>query len=693
MNNLKLLDFSKGIRDKEVMYNFEFLYDLISRERLVTAGYGFLEGLKINYLYPDNMKMRFKFHMEEGKYVNKKGEETYHPARDFHMEYFNTVLVEEDVKEIDKGNIVIKDYPYVKNSWQLIENDKDQMNDNNILLVSGKKKIPIKNINGRTIMIDSRESSKDMKIYYYTAQERYDILTFDLDNNIRYHKGIESNSSTFYETYEDELILAIIRYIPHRYPDIKEAIIEIIQMEDISKRKIWIDVKNDKLYICGKEFDGTQFISMVEPKDPHDNQLWYDFATNQLKIWREVRGVKKWVVISDHSFMDVRRTKMWTPEELPEDMRTFVFDFDKEVDMIYPADTNSLEIIIDNAPLMKDQYTELTLQNMNEMPAYIRKHIPEKILNMKDVSKMPDYHNQGFGFVLSKPLVQTAHVEAIVNHTKKSSIPETRFERSSVFIDEQRLPVTTDSNIFKTKTKFLKDANQLEVFLNGIKLENKIHYNEIEIIDSDGIIKNYCDTFELFGVDLKASDRLVYKVTGNIMSYDDLSMYMEDVFDFYQNFDNENEEMKKEISEIKSIMRENYSDLNRDIITLKKENKELNEKLKDYLQIKTFINSLDGRLVRMESIDDKISSSMIEGMKATGIYTHTISTEFENLVLTLTSILANEDEEKRIDLILGKDYIMDKNEIIFMNSAIIDNSIEIYVSGIAYQFKGVEVDD
>lgn len=692
-NNLKILDFSKGIRDEEVMFNFKLLYDLISRERLSSAGYGLIEGLHIDYLYPDEERQRFKLHMKDGTFINKKGEEVYKNSQDLFLEYFNTVMITEDLVPDEDGTVRLKEYPYVKNSWELVENNKEA-NMNNIQIFYSNKEsqvlIPPKNIEGKTLTVDSRIKDK-LKIIYYMAKPRYDVLTFDIRDVITYHKGIESESSSFFDTYKKELVLAIVKCIPHKYPETKEAVLEITQMRDISMRKIWIDQETGVLYICGIPFDGTQFISIEEPKDPFLYQFWYDSNTNQLKVWRDIRGVEQWVVISDNSYMDSTKNKLWSIENLPQDRQTFLFDPIKERELIYAEGTNSLEILIDNAILMSDQYYELTKKDIKENISIFKDIIPKEQLDeyLKLEEQDQQYFNQGVGFLLKEPLVQDAYVEVRVKHTTRTSIPPKRFERSGVFIDEKRLPTDTIDNIFITDTNFLKDSNQLSVYLNGNKLTNKIDYKEIEIIESSNSSKNYCKSFMLLK-DIKRDDILAYRIIGNIMSYDDLNLYMEEVLEHYENAKDDNESIKNSILRLESLIKEERSIRNEEVKKLQEEINKLQKENKTLLKKNEFISSLDNKIVDLEIIDQRLNANQVESMQAVNNYTYELETNKENIYIDIYSKLDTTKQNEIIPLIKDIDFSITNNVILFLNTSLVDNAIGIYINGIAYNMKGVD---
>ena len=134
-----------------------------------------------------------------------------------------------------------------------------------------------------------------------------------------------------------------------------------------------------------------KFIYFEEPENPEKNDLWYDSETNTIYIWKETDGDFGWVAINDFSTLALRDKKIWTIEDFPEDAQTFMFN-DDETNLFYVPDTSALEIIIDNVPLMSDQFDEIIIKSDK------------------------DYLSNGRGFRLKDPLDRPTYVECIVHH-------------------------------------------------------------------------------------------------------------------------------------------------------------------------------------------------------------------------------------------------------------------------------------
>lgn len=663
-NQLKLIDFSKGIIDDEVMYNFNLLLDLLARERLNVAGWGYIKGLKVTYIGPDEKRNHFKLHMEEGTLINKKGHEVKLEATDLYIEYFNTVRESEVLDIGEDGVIELKYFPYVKNGYALLEYDKSTINSDNIEIHHTTDNIKIKDISGKFVTVDSRHSGK-VRINYYRAEPKFDIITYAPGGQVRIHKGMESTSQSFYDTYKDEIVIAIVESIPHEYPKKKDAILKITQMWEISQRKIWIDRINDVLYICGEPFDGTQIIHMVEPKDPKENQLWYDHSENVIKIWRTIRGKSKWLTIGDKTFMRKTHNKIWEPGNLPQDMQTFMFDPVEDSELIYAAGTNALEIIIDNSVLMSDEYVEIISEEND-----------------------PNYYNQGIGFKLNNPLVQPAYVEVKVRHEKRKTPRETRFERSGVFVDEKRLVIPYEKTTFKTDTMFLKDANQLEVFLNGKKLFNEKDYQEIELQKSlDNEEKNYCNTFTLLRP-VSVNDHLVYRVTANLISYNDLSVYMEEVLEHYEKAKNNEDTLKKELLEIEKELDEFKAKQELRHSSLIESIRELNKAISLRLPKEEFENILEKKILNVTKINKKIEQRQIKVLQQNN-YIYNLKELKEVNSLNILCNIIDVERDRQVILKENEDYIIDGKNIRFLNTSYIDNSKNILITGTTFEYKGV----
>ena len=252
-------------------------------------------------------------------------------------------------------------------------------------------------------------------------------------------------------------------------------------------------------------------------------------------------GFEEWVAISDASYVMCEERFIWTPEMLQNekmdkehDLQTFFFNAEHQKNMLYVPGKNSLKIMIDQIPLHVDQYDEITMYDAITGPnAELIKH---KLLSYYEFADNfhPDkineeYENIGIGFRLHAPLEKNAYVEANISQRVNANPMTKRFQRTATFIDEGSFiyqeyiniagTITKQTPIFETKVPFRYQENQLDVYLNGLLLERGVQYKEVaSVSDLKG---KSISKFELLSEsNLKDNNRVSYKVTTNVYSYD-----------------------------------------------------------------------------------------------------------------------------------------------------------------------------
>lgn len=255
-------------------------------------------------------------------------------------------------------------------------------------------------------------------------------------------------------------------------------------------------------------------------------------------------GFEEWVSINDSSYISCEERHIWTPEMLSNeildknhDLKHFFFDAKLQKNLIYTPGTNSLKVMIDQIPLHSDQYDEITMYDA--ITGIDSLEIKNKLLNYYGYydTFSPDqinkeYENIGIGFKLHASLEKTAYVEVNVTQRTNSNPITKRFQRSATFIDEgsfkyQNISLEEDPTqekqfVFTTKVPFRYQENQIDVFLNGLLLERGIQYKEDAKEDDLKGCNLY--SFKLLPAsNVKANDKISYKVTTSVYSYDHVS--------------------------------------------------------------------------------------------------------------------------------------------------------------------------
>lgn len=278
-------------------------------------------------------------------------------------------------------------------------------------------------------------------------------------------------------------------------------------------------------------------------------------------------GFMEWVTINDTSYIDMEERFLWTPEimeneeiDCEHDKQHFLFHATKNKALLYTPNTNALEILINQIPLHNDQFKEITMVDAiaSEDAEMIKSKLikyygyPEEF-DMEDIHE--EYENIGIGFKLNAPLDENSYVEVRVKHRVNSNPISKRFQRSATFVaegtetyrkfieDEYGNNIFNEP-IFKTSGIYRYDENQLEVFLNGRRLEKNIEWTEVKQ-KTRSLKAVPCDSFEILPLaNIKNGDRVSYRLTTNVYSYDHVEAIL-------NNFNIEIEDCKQIINETK----------------------------------------------------------------------------------------------------------------------------------------------
>ena len=313
------------------------------------------------------------------------------------------------------------------------------------------------------------------------------------------------------------------------------------------RRQISIYVNNIKL----NQDDFEEGSDLIESQKQED-KIWssefriikklkrYDVVTYRIDRYD---GYAEWVAINDSSYVSAQERFIWTPEYLDylqdncdHDYQYFFFDAIKHRNMLYVPNRNCLEIMIDQVPLHSDQFDEITMYDAiaSENATKIRSKLI-KYYNYNDNMDVnhihEEYENIGVGFKLDAAMKKRSYVEAIVTQRVNANPLTKRFQRSATFITEGSVIYTQYTNgengtelnppEFKTSIPFRYKEHQLEVFLNGRKLENGKDF--VELPHGDSIQGAQIDSFRILDtVNIKDQDNVIYKISTNVFSYDHL---------------------------------------------------------------------------------------------------------------------------------------------------------------------------
>lgn len=547
---LKEIDFSGGIRSELIQHNFEAVDDMIARERLAIGGHGIASGLQ--FVIND-----FNLTIKEGFLIDLDGKEVYIPETQFKIPHPRLKEVREEVHVVEHNGVIsLPAIPYSPTRKHVATTE--EMN-NGITITSftnALQKYACRTIQDNKISVDASLANESVKVSYSYTNPRIDTVFINEDHEIEILEGTSSTSPSVIIPERYTYLLGFVEVDPYYLQDDKKIAKLKIKKDLKSLRNIFTDSDNN-LWICGIPFDDLQIIHMEEPKDPHENQLWFDTVALKLKVWKVIDGIGQWVNVNDTSVVPVLESKIWVPDEAyldtrpgnalnPEDLQTFIFHNTEDLNMRFIPKKNELSVYLDQGVLHSDQYYEITLADAKEDEALKLKLINEYGYTQENIDDCNEvYENIGIGFKLSMPLTKPCFIEARVTHRVNENPLRVRFQRTANFTFKKHLLISDTEKTFQTDRPYRFGENQLQVFLNGAKLVNDLDYREIPKQAKQGYVPTIgelCSSFELL-VSLGASNKLEYLINETLYSYDHLDQLI-------------SENVTVEIDEVKEVSNE-----------------------------------------------------------------------------------------------------------------------------------------
>lgn len=571
---LETIDFSGGIRAEKIQHNFEALEDQLARERLAIAGHGVSTGL-------DFTIDKFNVEINEGSLIGHNGKEVFLDAKTLEIELPRLKQIKDETYLVQNGGqIILPNIPYCLHRESAVninslQNGITILNYNN----SGEK-IKMRNIVDNVITIDNSYSGTLVKISYSYTYKRYDTIYINLDGEIKLLEGTTSSAPSIIIPEDSMYILGYVEIDPYFTVGTSKVATLKIKKDMRSLRNIFTD-SNNRLFICGVPFDNLQIIHMEQPEEPFINQLWYDSVANKLKVWVELDGIEQWVNVNDDSTIPVEEVKMWEPDENPADGKYFIFKPD-EIQYHFVPNRNCLDIRIDQGVLHKDQFDEVTLSeaktNKTLRDYLIANHgYTEEFIQSID----EEYENIGVGFVLGSPLDKKCYVEALVHHRVHENPLSKRFQRTATFVARNYYRISNTEKLFTLNEYYRYGENQLELFLDGKRLELGIDY--VEGNEADYIYENNVLTYPKKGKalntflikrDLPSNSILSYKITTSIYSYDHVEQVVGNLGDRIDAAELTANNAKTEVQQIQASVNTQLSEIKSDVRTLKENDKE-----------------------------------------------------------------------------------------------------------------------
>ena len=287
----------------------------------------------------------------------------------------------------------------------------------------------------------------------------------------------------------------------------------------------------------------------------------------------------KWIPVNKESYIRTKEHKIyglndawkdgnyWTsPQALsldkdkdgyPYKYTYFIFDANTDRNMIFNPGNNEIDIIINQMPLHKDQYSEITLDMLDNLPSSVKRAISDQFgWNNSAIQVINElYDDIGIGVMLNNPLdsiyneglfneynqminEHELYVEIIANRVCSSANNKRKLQRVSTYIDEGSVVISnTSDNVINLDDKYYRyNENQLDVYINGLKLTKDIDYIEGTDLDSD--LTDTADMLRKRGAiskqfkitrSLNIGDVVNYKITSSFYSYDHINSLLDKI--------------------------------------------------------------------------------------------------------------------------------------------------------------------
>ena len=583
------LDFTPGIKARDINKNFDILHDSMNRERRRVGGYGIVEGFDIS----PNVET-FQVNISDGILINRQGEELLVPATSFTAGAPEYITRQERIICPADGVITLSDAPYSPTKYGNVKyvppHDKvlPPKDEFSIVCELENRTVPYIQLSKNVVYINNAAYwyGKELTFKYYVAGDRVDAILIHEDGTYRYERSIVSKNPshvdiTDYVGGDDKyMMVGVIHWI------IDDHVRAVLYTNHRTYRPLY--TKDDgKLFIYGKEYREPRVIYFKEPAEPREDDMWYDKDNEVLLVYRYKDGKFGWYPVNDFSTVTVRETKLWAPEDWPADRQTFVFNKD-DINLNYVPNTNALEIYIDNAVLMKDQYTEIISKAHGTAPGYMA---------------------QGIGFRLVEPMDRPTYLQVTVNHQVKSSPIREVFQRAAIFVVENHA-YQTDANkqqTYKTEYPYVIGAHQLECWVDGIRLVSGVDFEERKEdmsvpTDDEKVAGNLTSHYFVIKKKLKTGQLVNHKISKHIWSYDQVSLLLDDIRDDVKHLQTDSTQLRSDVDNINNNFSGQLSSLTKQFASLQKSFTDLANKKMENEAIK--MNHLDAE-VRKRLVGNK----------------------------------------------------------------------------------------
>ena len=361
--------------------------------------------------------------------------------------------------------------------------------------------------------------------------------------------------------------------------------------KDYSTNMYYYVGKNQlSIYINDIKLNEDQFAELVNGNPASIQNLKDNIMSNTFRILCDLKLNDKivfkitnfdehymWVPINHSSYVNVKDIKMFSSESeegnknyfasakaialgkdennYPYKYQYFIFDREKDLNMLFTPNKHELSIMINQIPLHYDQFEEITMYDIfsDMLPSTVYRAIKEYYgWNELTLDKInSEYENIGIGFKTRVPIdvpleeedngAMDLYVEASVERRVNDGPLKRKLQRTATFVDEQTIILEDQTDIVLENSYYRYGENQLDVYIDGLKLIKDIDY--IEGTDlSEEYSKNEqgnitalpqrrkgAKTKQFTLMAPRPNCKLTYKITTSIYSYDHVTELLEDM--------------------------------------------------------------------------------------------------------------------------------------------------------------------
>ena len=349
--DLKLIDFSDGIRSEELNRNFNVLQEQINRERRNVGGAGVASGLEITPIVNAN---EFAIEVSEASIISNNGEEIHIPKSKINIELPKLAKEIEYLTCNSSNQVILKHTPYSLNRKATVETTNLFTPGTSGITIKYRDSIAeddyirVRAINNKTVSLTGI-TRRDIIITYHYTGKRIDTVYIDKNNKLKIISSTTSPTPSLMLPNDYKYLIAFLEVDGTHTDKDGRMYANISLRKDLRNiRNIYTD-KNGELWLCGTPFKDLQVIHLIEPLNPKDNTMWYDSFTNQLKVWK---STDKLVYMNEYTVTTDYDSNPNALKEYP-------------TDIYYYVGKNQLEIYVNDVKLGKEQYDEI----VNGVPA------------------------------------------------------------------------------------------------------------------------------------------------------------------------------------------------------------------------------------------------------------------------------------------------------------------------------------